>query len=152
MPWWMSVGGSSLVLVLCGGYFLVVGHRLRPPRSRVGWLQVPGTVVDWEAVRLRGTHPGEAYHRTMFPVVEYPLPDGTPRRFRNPTTLDVGVYRTGQSVVVLVDPADPEVAELSTSGRDRTTGRALFMVLGTVFSFLGVVILAVVAMVARALA
>jgi hypothetical protein len=87
----------------------------------------------------------------MFPVVEYPLPDGSTRRFRNPTTLDTGYYRTGRSVVVLVDPADPQVAELATANRDRAAGRALFTVLGTVLGGLGVVVLAVVVVVARAL-
>ena len=111
---------------------------------------MPGTIVDWEPVRLAGTHPGEAYHRTMFPVVEYPLPDGSTGRFRNPTTLDTGVYGTGPTTV-LVDPADPHHAELETSGRDRLLGSAVLMVVGVAMSGFGIVVLAATVMIARAL-
>lgn len=115
---WLAIFFAALMLFV-GGMFLVVGRTMARRPEREGWWQVPGTIVDWELGEPR--HLFAAEHNQgrdiMFPVVEYLLPDGTPHRFRNPTTRDSGRRPRGVPVTVIVDPADPRRAELPATAR-----------------------------------
>ncbi len=86
-----------------------------------------------------------------FPVVELQRPDGTSRRFVNPTTLDTGHYPQGRRATVLVDPTDPDRAELASSERDRGMLQGLLAVVGVALAGLGVLMVAGVVLVARLL-
>lgn len=141
MEIFVLTGGLGLFFVAGGVTFLLAGARRmeRPARDR--WLRVTGTVVAWEAVDVPRIASDQFVDRMMMPVVEYPLPDGTPHRFRNPTTLDTGIYRTGRPVEVLVDPADPRRAEMAATQTHQRLIGGVHSCLGAVLGAVGLLLL-----------
>jgi len=112
VTWWLLTGGLGLLFVVGGLVFVRSGLRLSRAREPVGWHVVPGTIVDWEWIRIGGDGA-----KTPFPVVEYSLPDGRPHRFRSHTTANMHILRRGRPVTLYVDPADPTRAQLSSAAR-----------------------------------
>lgn len=145
MDAWWTLLLVGLLLTAAGVYFVVSGRRRSSTApDRAGWREVPGTIVDWVPGRW---HPrggsGPDTRRPFFPRVRYLLPDGSEREFTNPTHLATGFYRTGRTVRVLVDPADPTRAELATAGRDRRLLGCLHAGLGGCLVSMGLLTLAV---------
>lgn len=140
--WWFLWVGLALVAVGVGA---IVTGRLRSSAvpDRTGWVEVPGTIVDWEYGTARSAGSGETGQRSpRFPRVRYPLPDGSEGEFTNPTHLDTGIYRTGRRVRVVVDPADPSRAELVTANRDRRLMGCFLGGIGVWFVLMGLVAVA----------
>lgn len=137
----LLTGGTGLLLLAGGLAFLFVGVRRLERPSRVGWHSVTGTVVDWEAVAVPRVASDQAVERMVFPIVEYPLPDGTRYRFRNPTTFDTGVYLTGRAVEVLVDPADPRRAEMAATQQHHRWIGGMHSCLGAALTAFGATLL-----------
>lgn len=140
---WMGTGGTvAVVMAAVGITFVLVGRKHAAAPVRHGWWTVPGVVVGWEDAGEVGLG---------YPIVEYALPDGSLRRFRNTTTVGTTVCRTGSSVTVLVDPEDPRRAELSsTAVRSRVLG-AVFLGFGVGALVLGVLVAGASIILARAL-
>lgn len=137
--WWFLWVGLALVVVGVGA--MVMGRlRTSSVPDRTGWVEVPGTIVRWVHSDRQPPGGDATEHRSpMFPVVRYPLPDGTEAEFTNPTHLDTGIYRTGRQVRVVVDPGDPSRAELVTTNRDRRMIGCAYGGIGVVFVLLGLV-------------
>ncbi|MEJ7833733.1 MAG: DUF3592 domain-containing protein [Nocardioides sp.] len=113
------------LMLFVGALFASIGRRLAARPVPEGWLQVPGTIVDWVVGEPSSVFAARHNHgrNIMFPIIEYLLPDGTPHRFRNATTRDNGRRPRGVPVTVLVHPADPRRAELpGTAGQSRSMG------------------------------
>ena len=117
-------------VLLVGALLVAIGLRSLFRPARTTWTRVPGVVVAWTGSDVR------------YPVVEYALPDGTLRRFRNPTTLDLGSYRTGRPVTVLVDPEDPTRAELAGTRTHAVLLGCAFLLLGSTALVVGVAVTA----------
>lgn len=115
---WLVFGGFVV-----GGAFLVVrGWRFgrRGTKTPDNWLPTQGVVVryHWQDLAQDGV-----LDRLAFPVVQYTGPDGQHYEFISDVTLDVGIYRTGKQVAILVDPRAPGNARLaSADGIAKTTG------------------------------
>ena len=136
-----SAGGPALPLVVFTALALLIGPGF-------AWLGATNLrlelAVQRRAVRLPGEVAGAEWHRVgrgrpsrlSFPVVRCAEPAGSVRTF----LADVGnsiVTRTGTQVEVLHDPTGatpPQLAGL----RSRAVVPAGFLVLGTVFSLVGV--------------
>jgi len=144
MPMPVLVVLVGLGLAAAGGYLVLHARRL-VPADRSGWVRVRGTVVAWtsDPDRFAGVQTEQLTRRVkQFPVVEYPLPDGSTGRFASATTWDLGTYPTGTPATVLVDPADPHRAELADAQPTVRTVSCLHAAIGTVLLAAGLVLVA----------
>ncbi|MCT9127371.1 DUF3592 domain-containing protein [Cupriavidus gilardii] len=131
----------GILFLMLGVAFVRSGSQFRRRPDRVGWRRAEGVIVGYRPGPWTG--PATEQERLLFPVVRYVLPDGSEREFVNPTTVDTGLYRTGITRPILVNPADPSQAELASSRAVRASLHWGHVVLGGVFCVGGAAMLAV---------
>ncbi|WP_420124475.1 DUF3592 domain-containing protein [Nakamurella sp.] len=127
IPLWAGVA-----VLAAGGVFVVIGvlTTTADRRRRRAWRPVTGVVVG---SRLDG----DGHQRCQ---VEYPGPDGRPVRFWNRFTTAGGADRTGQTVAVLVNPADPQDAVVSAGAASGRLVGSAFLAFGAVAEVAGVLL------------
>ena len=146
--------GVGLIFAVIGIVMLFMGRRERAlAKAASAWSTIGGTVTASRIDHQTRTHrrQGRTYTRTTYtPVVEYTYSVGGralsgTRIFPGSTlSYDLGTaqgivnrYQAGQPATVHYDAADPTNAVLETSARSGN----LLMILGAVFTAIGVVVL-----------
>jgi hypothetical protein len=146
--------GVGLIFAAVGVVMLLVGRRERAQaKAASAWPTVGGTVTSSRIDHQTRTQrrQGRTYTRTTYtPVVEYTYSVGSQalrgtRIFPGATmSYDLGTaqgivnrYQAGQPATVHYDPAEPGNAVLETSARSGN----LLMILGGIFTAIGVVVL-----------
>lgn len=130
--------GTSLVLILFFAMFLYAGLQVlldgstRLTRNihlvRSG-ISCSGTVIDYKM------SPG-GKNRRIWPVVSFTAPNGNVIQFESLAHFNYSGYSAMQTVPVIFDPNNPNIAEINES--DRLWGGLLTrFILGSFFSMLG---------------
>lgn len=137
MNWWLATGGVGLIFFVGGALFVSSGRRFRREREPDGWWTTTGTIVDWVWIQIGSDGPP-----SQFPVIEYPLPDGSLHRFRSKTTAATWRIRRGEPVQLFVNPTDPTDAQLTSSASTMRSIGCGHLVLGSGFALVGVLLVA----------
>lgn len=132
--------GIALMPLLIGLIFVGVGiGMLRTQRrNRSRWVPTTGTVTRWDHTPISSMD----IDTVSLPVVDFVTHDGRPIQASPSSAVDVGIYRTGHTVDIWYDPANPQrIAVGSTSS---TLLPILLIVIGVVPLGIGLVLGAVV--------
>jgi hypothetical protein len=146
MAWWMF----GLVFLVLGVIFLIVGLvATKRAKAAQSWPSMPGTVMRSEVVRHESTDEDGSSSVTFEPVVEYSFSVmGQPftgkriafgaNRFNHNKAVEITArYPIGARPNVYYNPDKPKDSVLETSA----SGGKLFVILGGVFSAVGLVAL-----------
>ena len=135
----------GVLFVLIGIAVLISGvvAAVKQSRRSAAGVKATGTVVD---LVTRVFNPGSA--GVYCPVVQFTTATGQPIRFESQFGTMPASHRVGQPIAVRYDPADPQKAEVDSAtanwfvpGCTLAMG-LLFLVMGSVFVVIGIVVLA----------